>query len=275
MISRDPTEDLFIAVWAFVVKPAHLRDFERAYGQNGEWVRLFRTGDGYIKTELHRDPERSSCYITLDFWRTREQYEAFREQAKSAYKKIDVRYERLTADEQLVGNFADVASLHAAFPQLGSETEVGPTFRVRAATPDDIAEMIRLEQAAPSAAHWTKDSYEAIRRGDAPSRITLVAERTDSRVCGVVVGRIVADECEIENIVVDSRDSRQGIGSALLEELSQAARQGSAKRIFLEVRESNLPARAFYERLGFQRDGERVAYYSDPVERAILYSLTL
>ena len=274
MASSSPAR-LFIVAWAFEVKPQHQRDFEHAYGPNGGWVRLFRSSDGYIKTELHRDPERSSRYITLDFWRTREQYEAFREQSKSAYQDIDARCERLTENEEVIGDFADLASLHAALPQLGSETQVGTAYRVRAARPDDIPELICLEQAAPPAAHWTKESYEAIRRGDAPSRIALVAERTDSRLCGFVVGRIIAEECELENIVVDSLNSRQGIGSALLEELSQAARQGGAKRIFLEVRESNTPARALYQKLGFQRDGQRDAYYSNPVERAILYSLTL
>ena len=74
---------------------------------------------------------------------------------------------------------------------------------------------------------------------------------------------------------MNASESKQGIGSALLQEFSQAARVQGAKRIFLEVRESNSPARGLYEKLGFTRDGERSAYYSDPVEDAILYSLTL
>lgn len=275
MIPRNTSDPLFIVAWAFLVKPETRRDFERVYGPSGEWVRLFRSGDGYIKTELHHDPDNSGRYITLDFWRTREQYEAFRQQSRSAYQEIDARCERLTTDEQLLGDFTDVASLRAAFPQLGPQTEVGPTCRVRASTPDDIPAIMRLERAASSAAHWTKESYEAVGRSDAPPRIVLVAERTDCKLRGFVVGRVVADECELENIVVDSLSSRQGIGSALLAELSHAARQRGAKRIFLEVRESNLPARALYERLGFQRDGERGSYYSDPVENAMLYSLTL
>ncbi len=275
MSARSTTEVLFIAAWLFEVKPEHRSAFERAYGPNGEWVRLFRTGDGYLRTELHRDPNNPDHYITLDFWQTREQYDAFREQSKSAYEEIDAKCERLTARERLLGDFADLASLHAAFPQLGSETQVEPTYTIRPVTPGDIPEIMRLEQAAPSAAHWTKEAYEAIRRSDAPPRVVLLAERTDSTLCGFVVGRIVTDECELENIVVNAVTSRQGIGSALLEELSQAARQGGAKRIFLEVRESNLPARGLYEKLGFTRDGERVAYYSDPTENAILYSLKL
>lgn len=275
MISRGPTEDLFIVAWAFVVKPEHRRDFECAYGQNGEWVRLFRSGGGYIKTELHRDPENPARYLTLDFWRSREQYEMFRESAKSAYKEIDARCERLTADEQLLGGFADVSSLHAAFPQLGPQTQVRPIHTIRTATRDDISEITGLEQAAAFAAHWRKESYEALGRDEAPPRIALVAERPNRKLCGFVVARLVADECELENIVVEEPETRQGIGSALLQELSQAARLRGAKRIFLEVRESNESARRLYTRFGFVQDGRRDAYYRNPSESAVLYSLPL
>lgn len=271
---RTP-QHLFIVAWAFQVKPEQRRDFEYAYGPNGDWVRLFRTGDGYLRTELHRDSEKPGRYITLDFWRSSEQYEAFREQAKSAYQEIDRRCERLTESEELLGTFPDVTSLHNAFPLLGAATQVTPFFTIHPAQPGDLAEVQSLEQAAASAAHWTRETYEAIARDNAPARIALVAKGMESKLCGFVVARIVADECELENIVVASVAARQGIGSALLNELAQTARDRGVKRIFLEVRESNLPARSLYQRFGFQCDGERSAYYSDPVEKAILYSLPL
>lgn len=275
MISAAATESLFIVAWAFEVKPEHQRDFERAYGHNGDWVRLFRTGDGYIKTELHRDPHNSSRYITLDFWRSREQYESFRDCAVSSYQEIDAKCEQLTQREQLLGDFADLASLYAAFPQLGSDTKVGPACLVRAAKAEDIPEIKRLEESTTSAAHWPPEAYADICRSDVPPRMMLVAENTERKLCAFVVARIVADECELENIVVNAAESRQGIASTLLQEVSQAARARGAKRIFLEVREFNSAARGLYEKLGFQCDGERSAYYSDPSENAILYSLTL
>jgi [ribosomal protein S18]-alanine N-acetyltransferase len=275
MTQHCTPDPCFIVAWAFAVRPEHQSEFERAYGPNGGWVRLFRTGDGYIRTELHRVPDNPGRYITLDFWHSREQYDAFREQAKSAYQEMDARCEGLTSNEELIGNFADLASLHATFPQLGPETEIGRTCMVRAATPDDVPELMRLERAAPSAAHWSKESYEAIGRDQAPRRIALVAERPNRKLCGFVVARIVADECELENIVVEERETRHGIGSALVQELSRETRIRGVRRIFLEVRESNGPARGLYEKVGFQRDGERSSYYSDPTENAILYSLTL
>lgn len=159
--------------------------------------------------------------------------------------------------------------------RFGCETEVRPICTIRAAKPRDIPEIMRVEQSAPSAAHWTRAAYEAAFHPDAPLRIALLAEKSERQVCGFLFARSSAGECELENIVVGTSESRQGIGSALLQELSQVVRAQGAKRIFLEVRESNRPARGLYEKLGFRCDGERNAYYSDPIESAILYSLTL
>ena len=49
----------------------------------------------------------------------------------------------------------------------------------------------------------------------------------------------------------------------------------SAESAVLEVRESNTPAIALYERFGFQQVGFRKNYYEHPTEGAKLYSLRL
>ena len=54
--------------------------------------------------------------------------------------------------------------------------------------------------------------------------------------------------------------------SRLLEEL----RRNRVSRVFLEVRESNAGALAFYQRLGFQAVGKRKDYYQDPLESATI-----
>ena len=43
--------------------------------------------------------------------------------------------------------------------------------------------------------------------------------------------------------------------------------------LLLEVRVSNAAARALYERYGFRETGRRTAYYRDPEESAVLYTL--
>jgi ribosomal-protein-alanine N-acetyltransferase len=51
--------------------------------------------------------------------------------------------------------------------------------------------------------------------------------------------------------------------------MNEGARMG-ARRATLEVRRSNEPARRLYERLGFSIAGVRRAYYSHPVEDALV-----
>jgi ribosomal-protein-alanine acetyltransferase len=146
---------------------------------------------------------------------------------------------------------------------------------IRPATASDIPAILDIERHAQSAAHWTEAAYGAIFASDAPTRIVLVAQGAAGQLCGFVVARAVADECELENIVVALNDTRQGIGSALLRELIRTARAQKLRRIFLEVRDSNHAARHLYEKMGFREDMRRKTYYSDPPEDAILYSLAL
>jgi len=224
---------------------------------------------------LHRDRENPARYITLDFWISRTRYQVFRENAKTGYTDIDARCERFTENEQLLAEFSDLSTLHSALPELGPSTQVQPSLTIRPAQIKDIAAMLRLEQSASSAAHWTQPAYEAIFRQDPPPRIAFVAEDSQRKLSGFLVARIAGDESELENIVVTDRRARQGIGSTLVQELCHAARSRGVHRIFLEVRESNRAARALYESCGFTLNGQRAAYYSDPVEPAMLYSLQL
>ena len=52
-------------------------------------------------------------------------------------------------------------------------------------------------------------------------------------------------------------------------------RSQSGTAIWLEVRESNHPARRFYEKHSFLEAGRRRAYYRNPEEDAVLYRLDL
>ena len=53
------------------------------------------------------------------------------------------------------------------------------------------------------------------------------------------------------------------------------AYRASTQRVLLEVRASNAPARALYERLGFAVAGVRRRYYHDNGEDAVLMTLDL
>ena len=87
--------------------------------------------------------------------------------------------------------------------------------------------------------------------------------------------RNAADESEILNLAVEPESRRQGIASVLLAAALAASRAAGAKSVYLEVRESNAGAIAFYGRNGFEPTGRRAHYYQDPPEAAVVMSLAL
>ena len=71
-------------------------------------------------------------------------------------------------------------------------------------------------------------------------------------------------------MVVGEQHRQLGIGTQLIQELLLRARTSGATSVLLEVRESNLAARRFYEKLGFSEQGRRKGYYQNPREDALI-----
>ena len=87
---------------------------------------------------------------------------------------------------------------------------------------------------------------------------------------GYIVGRSVLDQGEILNLGVALRARRRGVGRALVRHLLAALAVTGVRSVFLEVRESNVPALRLYEGFGFQEVGRRRGYYRRPLEDAIV-----
>jgi heme-degrading monooxygenase HmoA len=98
----------FVVIWEFHVRPGMERAFEKNYGADGSWARLFREGEGFVATELSRDVKKPGRYLTLDFWSSQEAYESFRDQHAVRYHEIDAECEELTGGEVEIGKFARV-----------------------------------------------------------------------------------------------------------------------------------------------------------------------
>jgi ribosomal-protein-alanine N-acetyltransferase len=120
------------------------------------------------------------------------------------------------------------------------------------------------------------------------TREMLARELQQSNVARVYVARLpghpvaafcacwlVYDELHINTIAVEPTLRRQGLATALMTWiLEEAAREG-AVRVYLEVRRSNTPAHALYDRLGFSVAGLRRNYYSSPEEDALVLTRAL
>lgn len=149
-----------------------------------------------------------------------------------------------------------------------------PDPHVRPATPADMPAMMALEKYAVTASHWSDEQYRQLFSENGPRRAALVIEEV-AAIQGFLVARTVGPEWEIENIAVAGMARRRGLGSRLLGELLDLARERGAESVFLEVRESNRAARALYEKWGFVEAGRRTGYYREPGEDAVVYRLSL
>jgi ribosomal-protein-alanine N-acetyltransferase len=97
----------------------------------------------------------------------------------------------------------------------------------------------------------------------------LVAEE-DGRVAGYIGSQTVPDESDMMNVAVHPDYRRRGIAEALVVALCDALREQGSVSLTLEVRASNEPAKALYQKLGFEQVGRRPNYYRNPKEDALI-----
>ena len=97
----------------------------------------------------------------------------------------------------------------------------------------------------------------------------LVAEE-DGMVAGYVGSQTVIDESDMMNVAVHPDHRRKGIAEKLVVELVEALKKRESHCLTLEVRASNEPAKALYEKLGFIQVGLRKNYYRNPKEDALI-----
>lgn len=105
------------------------------------------------------------------------------------------------------------------------------------------------------------------------NNVIFLCAKFNGNILGYVSGQMILDEFYISNIAVDSNYRNCGIGTALLETLICNVLSKNCVFVTLEVRESNLPARKLYEKLGFIDLGKRKNFYSHPTEDAHIYTL--
>ena len=117
---------------------------------------------------------------------------------------------------------------------------------------------------------WSLNSFENELKNDAAKYFVALVD-------GVVAGYVgmweISGQCDITNVAVLPSFRRKGIGKRLIEHLIQYCKNANLSPIFLEVRQSNEPAKSLYSGFGFEEVGTRKKYYSDTGEDAIIMSL--
>jgi len=95
-------------------------------------------------------------------------------------------------------------------------------------------------------------------------------EPPPARILGFVGIWFMVDEAHITTIAVREQHRRQGVGELLLIAALELALQRQARVSTLEVRASNAPAQALYEKYAFVKVGVRPKYYTDNNEDAFI-----
>jgi heme-degrading monooxygenase HmoA len=96
------TFQMYVIVWRYEVLAAFDDEFRIAYGADGDWTRFFAGHDGFEGTELIAIDEPGQ-YLTIDRWKSAEAVDAFIEQNRVEYRRLDERFEALTVSEECVG----------------------------------------------------------------------------------------------------------------------------------------------------------------------------
>lgn len=125
----------------------------------------------------------------------------------------------------------------------------------------DLAAFVPERAMTPEEARATRETQLGEELVRAWARLRVAVE--DGVIVGYLLSWHVVDEVHLLNVAVATSARRQGHGDALVRSLLAEAEAELAVRVLLEVRASNTPAIALYERLGFERFHVRPRYYAD------------
>ena len=131
---------------------------------------------------------------------------------------------------------------------------------------EDLEQVMEIENQLFSVP-WTKEGYFTFLTRDDTMFLVVEEKGKILGYCGLLM---VLDEGDVTNVAVCRERQREGIGNFLVSSLLRLAGDQGISMIHLEVRSGNETSIRLYERLGFQRDGIRRNYYSDPEEDAVL-----
>lgn len=147
-----------------------------------------------------------------------------------------------------------------------------PRLFIEAMREDDLDGVMEIENSVYEFP-WTAGNFRDSIRSGYHCRLAI----RDDALLGYFVVMVAAGEAHLLNLSVAAGMQGRGYGHELLREVLELARAEQATSLFLEVRPTNVAARALYERNGFRQVGLRRQYYpaADGREDALVLSIEL
>jgi len=129
-----------------------------------------------------------------------------------------------------------------------------------------IAEMERTYFSQPWSEHTLSEAF-------ADEKYLIFVCKEEEKVLGYCGLLCMGPEADIVFVCTEASARRRGIGESLMNACITEGKSCGVTDVFLEVRESNAPARAMYRKIGFEETGIRKNYYELPKENAVIMHL--
>jgi ribosomal-protein-alanine N-acetyltransferase len=114
---------------------------------------------------------------------------------------------------------------------------------------------------------WSEQEFQRL----LADRNVVAHRATLGRTCaGFILSSLVAGEAEILSVAISPAYRGRGYARPLLDTHLRWLAGVGARAVFLEVGETNVPARRLYRRAGFREVGRRQGYYDSGVTALVL-----
>jgi len=94
---------MYRIVWEYDTHAGQAEQFESVYGPEGRWAQFFRKSPDYVVTDLYRCTTKANRFVTVDCWRNRAAYEAFRKEHGEEFANLDEWCRLLVDRERTLG----------------------------------------------------------------------------------------------------------------------------------------------------------------------------
>ncbi len=143
-------------------------------------------------------------------------------------------------------------------------------FIIRAMTPDDLEEIVKLEKECFTDP-WSLSTFiQEVKYNHLASYVVVVDQSEPPVIVGYAGMWIIGDEAHITNVAVLPAYRGHGLGKALMVRKVKDSIVAGADKMSLEVRISNETAIQLYKGLNFKEAGIRRKYYEDNKEDALI-----